>query len=206
MHVLVVSSHHLFGQSLVTMLQSLPEDNPIEATLCDVSAVASRVRTWAVSVILLEAAFDFASALASVQDMASVLPGTGVVVLGPEEDRAMAYAAIMAGAEGYVAADAPGGTLSRTLHEVAQGNIGLPKQVTHHVLRKLRQDIRAVANSRAHAAESLLTPQQREILFSVQQGDRTRVITERLGISEATVVKHLQHLAETLQTRNSHTI
>jgi hypothetical protein len=94
---------------LLRKFRGLPADNPIEATLCDVSAMASRVRTWSASVILVEAVVDFAGALARVQVIASDLPGTSVVMLGPVEDRAMAYTAIRAEANGYMAADAAAG-------------------------------------------------------------------------------------------------
>jgi DNA-binding NarL/FixJ family response regulator len=86
------------------------------------------------------------------------------------------------------------------------GNVRLPREVTHHVVRKLRQAIRVVANSGSHATQNLLTPRQRNILISIQQSHRTRAIANRLGITEASVAKQLQHLAETLQTRNSHKV
>jgi DNA-binding CsgD family transcriptional regulator len=81
--------------------------------------------------------------------------------------------------------------LSRELREVMHGNVGLPREVTHHVVRKLRQAIRVVANSGSHATQSLLTPRQRNILISIQQSHRTRAIANRLGITEASVVKQL---------------
>ena len=116
----------------------------------------------------------------------SVDPSIRAIILTSYDDDEALFAAIMAGAAGYVLKQIVGNDLLDVVRKVADGQSLLDPAVTQRVLDRLRdggasepQELRA------------LTPQERRILELVAEGLTNRQIGEQLFLAEKTVKNYV---------------
>jgi DNA-binding NarL/FixJ family response regulator len=141
-------------------------------------------------------------------------PHIGVIVLTMFEDDASVFAALKAGARGYVLKDADRGTLLRAIRAVARGEVLLGPSIARRVLAQFGaapiaastaapgtdNTVQPVAPPQPAGAAPLtlpgdeLTPRELEVLRLIAGGLRNREIADRLSISEKTVGNHISNI------------
>jgi DNA-binding NarL/FixJ family response regulator len=198
MHVLITSNHALIGQSLVAMLRNLPQDEALEAQLCDSASVIERARTSSPDVVLIEAIAEFGNGVATVRSLAEATPGARLVVLGAGEDEASIYEAVSAGAHGYVPSETSPDAVAATLRGVQRGELGLSRVAALRLVQQLRRQVQTQRPKVSAEVLSKLTQREQEILALMRQGLRSREMAQRLFIADATVYKHIQNILDKL--------
>jgi DNA-binding NarL/FixJ family response regulator len=127
-----------------------------------------------------------------------------IIVLTTFDLDEYAYAALRAGASGFLLKDAPPAELLAAIRTVAGGDAVLAPSVTRRLLLRFARhlpDPSAVAPA-AHAALGLLTPREREVMIEVARGHPNARIAERLVLSEATVKTHVGRILAKLSLRD----
>jgi DNA-binding NarL/FixJ family response regulator len=114
-------------------------------------------------------------------------PGTGVLILTMHEDDEAVFAALRAGARGYLLKGADRAEIVRAVLAVASGQAVYGAKVTQRIVGFFTQA------GTQHAARAFpdLTPREREILALVAAGHGNHEIARRLVLSEKTVRNHL---------------
>ncbi len=132
-------------------------------------------------------------------------PHIGVIVLTMFEDEESVFAALKAGARGYVLKDADRGMLLEAIRAVARGEALLGPSVARRVLEQFAQ-VSPPAPQSPPSAPSVwlqpfeeLTPRELEVLGLIARGLRNREIAGRLVISERTVGNHISNIFAKLQ-------
>ncbi len=126
------------------------------------------------------------------QRVKRVLPQLGVVVLTIFHDDANVFAAIKAGAMGYVLKDSPAEEIVEAIRAVARGESLLSSAIAARVLSEFnRITTEKTADLKLF---STLTAREVEILKEVATGKRNRAIGEGLFISEKTVKNHISSI------------
>jgi len=193
-----VSGNQLLGQSLVSMLQSLPFTPPVQASFYqsvgDASATPVYGQAWQVDVILVEAITDLSFGIAAVRMLTSLHTTAHAILLGADDDDASVYEAVIAGAAGYLTRNASVSVLTATLQGVMRGELGLSRVTTRRLVRQLCRTVGARARSVPSEVLGQLTGRQRQVFELVHRGLRNREIAEQLGISETTVCKHISNI------------
>lgn len=124
-------------------------------------------------------------------------PGVDVLVLTVMEDEAPIFAAVQAGAVGYLLKDTPTARLLDALDDLVAGGVPLSPVVARKLLRM------AAAAPPARAASAVvLTDRERGVLRLVVDGMTEARIGAELGISPHTVRTHLVHVYEKLHVRS----
>ena len=132
-------------------------------------------------------------------------PHIGVIVLTMFEDEESVFAALKAGARGYVLKDADRGMLLEAIRAVARGEALLGPSVARRVLEQFAQVSTPAPESPSSVPsverESFeeLTPRELEVLGLIATGRRNREIAGRLVISERTVGNHISNIFAKLQ-------
>jgi DNA-binding NarL/FixJ family response regulator len=111
----------------------------------------------------------------------------GLILTSYDDDEAL-FAAIMAGASGYVLKQIRGTDLVDAVRRVAAGQSLLDPAVTRQVLERIRH---GVEQPRELAS---LTEQERRILEYVAEGLTNREIAGRMFLAEKTVKNYVSHL------------
>jgi two-component system nitrate/nitrite response regulator NarL len=102
-----------------------------------------------------------------------------VLLLAAEVDASEAYAALEAGAAGYLSKDLDGAALAQGMVRVAQGETVLDEQVQTGLAREIRL--------RAHQDRPVLSAREQEVLRLITSGLSVPQIAKRLQLSTATV-------------------
>jgi DNA-binding NarL/FixJ family response regulator len=110
------------------------------------------------------------------------------------------YAAIRAGASGFLLKHAAPAELVRAVEMVAAGDGWLDPAVTGRLLREFAARPESTMPSPAELAQ--LTPREREVLVFVAHGFSNAEIAERLFIGEGTVKTHLGRILMKLGLRD----
>ena len=126
------------------------------------------------------------------RDVRSAHPEIAALILTSYDDDEALFAAIMAGAAGYVLKQIRGNDLVDAVRRVAAGQSLLDPAVTAQVLDRLRK------GPPEDAALAPLTEQERRILELIGEGLTNRQIGERMFLAEKTVKNYVSSLLSKL--------
>ena len=114
------------------------------------------------------------------------------------------YAALRAGASGFLLKDAPPGDLLSAIRAVASGDAVVAPSVTRRLLANYAHRLPVPARSGDNEDErlKLLTGREREVLLQVAASLSNAEIAERLVLSEATVKSHVGRILSKLGLRD----
>ena len=117
-------------------------------------------------------------------------PATQVVFLTSSPDEVDVFAAIVAGARGYVLKQTRSAELVRTLEAVGRGESLFDPSVTRMVLERIRR----IANGDDKDNANDLTAREREILPLIAEGQTNREIAAAVFLSEKTVKNYVSSI------------
>jgi DNA-binding NarL/FixJ family response regulator len=114
------------------------------------------------------------------------------------------YAALRAGASGFLLKDVPPTDLLTGIRAVAAGDAMVAPAVTRRLIDAFAGHLPDPATGRSVAQERLhpLTEREREVLVEVASGRSNAEIAERLSVSEATVKTHVGRILTKLDLRD----
>jgi len=122
-----------------------------------------------------------------------------VLMLTTFDDDDHVYAALEAGASGYLLKDAPADQLVAAIHVIARGESILAPAVTTRLVREVARRRRDVVSQRAVAT---LSPRETEVLLLMAAGRSNQEIAATLVLSEATVKTHVARILAKLGSRD----
>ena len=125
-------------------------------------------------------------------------PTTRVVILTSFAEDELLFAAIRAGAAGYVLKRIGSDDLIRTIKSVAAGESALDPAMIEAVFREVSQ----AENSKERAIFADLTTQEVRVLALISEGLTNREIAERLFLGEGTVRNYVSNVLSKLQLAN----
>jgi DNA-binding NarL/FixJ family response regulator len=114
------------------------------------------------------------------------------------------YAALRAGASGFLLKDTPPADLLSGIRAVASGDAVVAPRVTRRLLSTYahRLPVSGQPDQGQHERLSLLTAREHEVLIQVASSLSNAEIAERLVLSEATVKSHVGRILSKLELRD----
>ena len=156
-------------------LAALPKDNP--------------------EVVLMDINLPGMNGVECVRQLKQVAPKIQAVMLTVYEDTDNIFAALAAGASGYLLKRTRSAELLEAIREVHQG--GSP--MTTHIARKVTQSFQKAGPS-PQPTENL-SQREQEVLDCLSHGFLYKEIADKLGISYETVHTYIRRIYEKLQVR-----
>ncbi len=189
--VYLLDDHEVVRRGLRDLLE---REGDIEVVGESASAEEAVRRIPAVrpQVAVLDARLPDGSGIDVCRDIRSVDPSIRALILTSYEDDEALFAAIMAGAAGYVLKQVRGTDLVEAVRTVAAGRSLLDPTVTQRVLDRLRR------GGDQPAELSALTEQERKLLELIAEGLTNRQIAEKMFLAEKTVKNYVSSLLSKL--------
>lgn len=144
-----------------------------------------RIHALRPDVVLLDVRLPDASGIEVCREVRSAHPAVRVLMMTSFDDPEAVYAAIIAGACGYVLKDVRASLMVDAVRRIAAGQSMLDPAVTGQVLDRIRHP------SAVDPHLAALTAQERRILDLIVDGLTNREIAATLHVSEQTVKNHV---------------
>jgi DNA-binding NarL/FixJ family response regulator len=182
--VFLLDDHEVVRRGLADLLQA---EGDIEVVGESASAVEAAHRAPALrpDVAILDARLPDGSGIDACRDIRAVDPSIKALILTSYEDDEALFAAIMAGAAGYVLKQIRGTDLVDAVRRVAAGQSLLDPAVTARVLERIRTGIEEPKELKA------LTDQERRILEYIAEGLTNHEIAQRMFLADKTVKNYV---------------
>jgi len=189
--VYLLDDHEVVRQGLRALLES---GGDIEVVGESGSAVEATHRIPALrpDVAVLDGRLPDGSGVEVCREIRSVDPSIQALVLTSYDDDEALFAAIMAGAAGYVLKEIKGNDLVSAVRQVAAGKSLIDPTLTARVLERVR-------NPATTAPElASLTEQELKLLALIAEGLTNRQIGERMFLAEKTVKNYVSSILSKL--------
>ncbi len=182
--VFLLDDHEVVRRGLADLLQA---EGDIEVVGESGSAVEATHRVPALrpDVAILDARLPDGNGVDVCRDVRAVDPTIKGLILTSYEDDEALFAAIMAGAAGYVLKQIRGTDLVDAVRRVAAGQSLLDPAVTARVLERIRTGIEEPRELRS------LTDQERRILEYIAEGLTNHEIAQRMFLADKTVKNYV---------------
>lgn len=194
--VVIADDHPMFLEGLRFTLGQAP-DVTVVGEAGDGAAALSQVRRHAPDLVLMDLAMPGMGGLEAITRLGELADPPRVLVLTLSEDDASVYAAVRAGAHGYLVKGASAEEVTSAVRAVAAGNAVFGPATAARVLgyftgRPARTDERFPT----------LSEREREVLERLADGETNQQIGAALFISPITVRNHVSSILAKLQVSN----
>jgi DNA-binding NarL/FixJ family response regulator len=187
----LLDDHEVVRRGLKDLLDDEDDIEVVGESGLAQDAVA-RIPAMKPDVAVLDARLPDGSGIEVCRDIRSLDPSIAVIILTSYDDDDALFAAIMAGAAGYVLKQVRGTDLVEAVRRVASGQSLLDPAVTQRVLRRIRE------GEPAEDPLQSLTKQERRILDLIGQGLTNRQIAGEMFLAEKTVKNYVTQLLSKL--------
>ncbi len=149
------------------------------------------------SVILLDLNLPGISGLDSIRWIKEYAPESKIIVLTQSDKDADVLKAIKAGASGYLLKSSSVSQIKEGIQSVMTGGASLDSSLTAFILKTIKSKLPE------SGAGNALTDREVDVLKLLAEGYLKKEIASLLGISNTTVVTHVNHIYEKLDARNA---
>jgi len=189
--VYLLDDHEVVRQGLRALLESAGDIEIVGESGSAVDAT-HRIPALHPDVAVLDARLPDGSGIEVCREVRAVDPSIGALILTSYDDDEALFAAIMAGAAGYVLKEIKGTDLVTAIRQVAAGNSLIDPTMTTRVLERVR-------HPQTLAPElSQLTEQELKLLGLIAEGLTNRQIGERMFLAEKTVKNYVSSILSKL--------
>ena len=197
LRVLVADDHPLFREGLAAVLGNRPEIELVGEAADGPAAVAQALALLP-DIVLMDIQMPGLSGIEATRQIVRASPHIGVIMLTMLEDDDSVFAAMRAGARGYILKGAGKAEVLRTVEAVARGEALFGPAIARRLVTFFGA-LGAKAGAGPAPAFPELTERERELLNLIAQGLNNAAIAEHLSLSPKTVGNHISNIFSKLQ-------
>ena len=192
--VLIAEDHPVFRDGLKALVASLA-GAVVVAEAADGTTAVDESISLQPDVVVMDLNLPGIDGIEATRRITSTSPHIKVLVLTMFDDDESVFAAMRAGARGYLLKDADQGEVARAIEGVARGEAIFGPAIASKVLAYFASP----TWTRKVSAFPTLTEREHEVLELVAQGHNNVAIARRLILSEKTVRNHVSNIFTKLQ-------
>jgi DNA-binding NarL/FixJ family response regulator len=191
LRLLIVDDHPLFRKG-VRALIGVQDDMEVIAEADDVRAAVELALREQPDVVLMDLQLPGGSGIQATREIVEASPAMKVLIVTMFEDDDSVFAALRAGARGYVLKGTDEDDLLRAIRSVARGEAIFSPTIASRVLTYF-------ARRAPTPLFPMLTEREREILVLIAQGKNNPTIARELFLSPKTIANHVSNIFAKLQ-------
>lgn len=192
--VLIADDHPLFRKGMRSLLRTMPDVTLVGEAKSGPEAVELALAHQP-DIVLMDLQMPGGSGLAATRELNRHSPNTRILVVTLFEDDDSIFAALRAGAHGYILKDADEEEMVRAIRAVGEGEAIFSPAIATRLMEYF-------ASAQQQVPQELfpeLTEREREILTLIARGVSNAAIAEQLVISLKTVRNHVSNIYSKLQ-------
>ena len=193
--VLIADDHHVVRGGIRALLETEDDIDVIDEAADGVETVL-KTRSLNPDVILMDLMMPRKTGIEAIEEIKQEDPDARILVLTSYSDDEKVFAAIKAGALGYLLKETSTQELLQAIHDVYRGESSLHPAIARKLIRELNRP------SNLPPADEPLTEREIEVLIFVARGYSNQDIANALFISERTVRTHVSNILSKLHLAN----
>jgi DNA-binding NarL/FixJ family response regulator len=196
MRIVLADDHALFRDGVSSLLEAW--GHQVVGRAANGQGAVDLVGRLEPDLVLMDVRMPVMSGVEATRAIAAARPDIPIVMLTVSEDEGDLFAAIQAGARGYLLKDLEAPQLRAMIEAVSRGEAAITPATAARIIRHLT----SLGASSDEAVPDRLTARELEVLRLVTAGRRNKEIAAELGISENTVKYHLRNILEKLHAQS----
>lgn len=200
MRILLADDHALFRDGVASLLSAWGHE--VVGQVADGDAAVLGALRLRPDLVLMDVAMPGGGGLVATRRLAAGAPEIAIVMLTASEDVDDLFAAIKAGARGYLLKNLESAELRGMLNAIERGEAAITPAIAARILSELARPEPAPALPSAEPDPDRLTDRELDVLRLVVRGMRNKEIASDLGISENTAKFHLRNILDKLHAQN----
>jgi DNA-binding NarL/FixJ family response regulator len=195
-HVAIVEDNAALANGLSKIVESA-EDCTCIGIWSNAEEALKKIDAFRPEVVLMDINLPGMSGIEATSRLKAHLPEIQVIMVTVYRDHDKIFAALKAGASGYLLKRSTPSEVRQAIRDVRAGGAPMTAEIARRVVEAFHQAPKAEA-----ADEVKLSKRETEILEQLCEGLANKEIADRLGISVETVRVHLKHIYEKLHVRS----
>jgi DNA-binding NarL/FixJ family response regulator len=192
--LLLADDHPVFRRGLAALFASYRDMDVVGEAANGAEAVAQAARLQP-DVVVMDVHMPEVNGIAATREIVGTSPHVGVLVLTMFQDDDSVFAAMRAGARGYLLKGAGQDEIARAVRAVASGEAIFGTEIAARVM----QFFSAPPAAAPAAAFPRLTEREAEVLELIAQGRNNAWIAQHFTLSQKTVRNHVSNVFAKLQ-------
>ena len=193
--VVVVDDHALFREGVLAILSTV-DDIDVVAEAPDGTTAIVAVTEHRPDVVLMDVMLGEMNGIEATEACLAAHPDAAIVMVTMMDDPETVFAAMCAGARGYLVKGADRTTMLSAIRSAARGEVLFSSGVAGRVLDFFRVDADAARRARPFPE---LTDREYEILTCIADGSTNDQVARQLGLSAKTIANNLSRVFTKLQ-------
>jgi NarL family two-component system response regulator LiaR len=196
MRILLADDHALFRDGVASLLAAWGHE--VVGAAADGEEAVVLAGALRPDLLLMDVRMPGVGGVEATRRLAGALPDMPIVMLTVSEDEADLFAAIKAGARGYLLKNLEAAQLRSMIDRVSRGEAAITPATAARIIAELNRP----GPGPARTDPDRLTDRELDVLRLVTEGLRNKEIAARLSISENTVKFHLKNILEKLHAES----
>ena len=165
-------------------------------SFCDCSTVLTNMRELQPTLVLMDIEMPNVNGIEGVKIIKQSYPEIKIIMQTVFEDDEKIFAALQAGAEGYILKNAPAEKIIQSIAEVSNGGAFMTPSVALRVMKHFNNKPESDNN------QHNLTGKEKEVLKNLTDGMSYKMVAEKMDISFSTVNSHIKRIYEKLHVHS----
>lgn len=196
----IVDDHQIFRDGLKLLFENT-EDIIVVGEAASGEEALAQLTNITPDLILMDIQMSGMNGIETTRQVKTIQPEANILMLTMFEDEQSVFAAMRAGALGYVLKGVGHEEMLRTVRVAAAGGAVFSPQVANHIIQWFAQSAELPAEKTSVELPSLTT-REREVLELLAVGLDNSVIAERLTVTSKTVRNYVSQLLKKLEVKD----
>lgn len=189
--LLIADDHTLFREGVRALLQSIPEFQVVGEAATG-AQVIQQANTLQPDVILMDLQMPEVNGIEATRRIVQTSPHIGIIVVTMFQDDDSVFAAMRAGARGYILKGADQDEMIRAIRAAANGEALFGPEIAKRLMSFF-------SGAKPPQIFPELTDRERELLQLIAQGFNNAEISDKLFLAPKTVRNHISNIFSKLQ-------